>query len=177
QKAAGVLNEPPPVPISETSIVKKSKIQSGGKNGVLVGGEGGLLTNLAKCCKPAPPDLIVGFVTRDKGVSIHRQGCADFEHLATQSPEKVMTASWAGIDAGQMFAIDIEVRAQDRNGLLRDVSDALARHKVNVTAVHTQTRDLEASMRFTLEVKKVDELPRVLASLAEVKGVSGVMRL
>ena len=177
QKAAGVLNAPPPAPINETSIVKKSKIQSGGKNGVLVDGEGGLLTNLAKCCKPAPPDLIVGFVTRDKGVSIHRQGCADFEHLATQSPEKVMTASWAGIDAGQMFAIDIEVRAQDRNGLLRDVSDALARHKVNVTAVHTQTRDLEASMRFTLEVKKVDELPRVLASLAEVKGVSGVMRL
>lgn len=177
QKAAGALSEPPPTPISETTIVKKSKIQSGGKNGVLIDGEGGLLTNLAKCCKPAPPDLIVGFVTRDKGVSIHRQGCGDFEHLAQQSPNKVMPASWANLDANQIFAIDIEVRAQDRSGLLRDVSDTLARHKVNVTAVHTQTRDLEASMRFTLEVRQVSELPRVLTSLAEVKGVNSVSRL
>ena len=72
---------------------------------------------------------------------------------------------------------DIEVRANDRNGLLRDVSDALARYKVNVTAVQMQTRNLEASMRFTLEMKKVDELPRVLAGVAEVKGVVSVARI
>ena len=110
-------------------------------------------------------------------MSIHRECCPDFQHLAQKSPEKVVPASWAELDSGQIFAIDIEVRAQDRNGLLRDVSDCLARHKVNVTAVHTQTRGLEASMRFTLEVRQVNELPRVLANLAEVKGVSGVSRL
>ena len=177
QKAAGTLIEPQAVPVSENTIVKKSKIASGSKNGVLVDGEGGLLTVLARCCKPAPPDLIAGFVTREKGVSIHRECCPDFQHLARKSPEKVVPASWAELDSGQIFAIDIEVRAQDRNGLLRDVSDCLARHKVNVTAVHTQTRGLEASMRFTLEVRQVNELPRVLANLAEVKGVSGVSRL
>ena len=177
QKACGALVEPAPAPISATSMVKKSKIQSGDKNGVLVDGEGGLLTTLAKCCKPAPPDLIIGFVTRERGVSIHRQGCSDFEHLAKQSPEKVLPASWAALDANQVFAIDIEVRANDRNGLLRDVSDALARYKVNVTAVQMQTRNLEASMRFTLEMKKVDELPRVLAGVAEVKGVASVARI
>ena len=177
QKAAGTLIEPQAVPVSENTIVKKSKIASGSKNGVLVDGEGGLLTVLARCCKPAPPDLIAGFVTREKGVSIHRECCPDFQHLARKSPEKVVPASWAELDSGQIFAIDIEVRAQDRNGLLRDVSDCLARHKVNVTAVHTQTRGLEASMRFTLEVRQVSELPRVLANLAEVKGVSGVSRL
>ena len=177
QKACGALVEPAPVPVSATSIVKKSKIQSGDKNGVLVDGEGGLLTTLAKCCKPAPPDLIIGFVTRERGVSIHRQGCSDFEHLAKQSPEKVLPASWAALDANQVFAIDIEVRANDRSGLLRDVSDALARYKVNVTAVQMQTRNLEASMRFTLEMKKVDELPRVLAGVAEVKGVASVARI
>ena len=177
QKACGALIEPAPAPISATSMVKKSKIQSGDKNGVLVDGESGLLTTLAKCCKPAPPDLIVGFVTRERGVSIHRQGCSDFEHLAKQSPEKVLPASWAALDANQVFAIDIEVRANDRNGLLRDVSDALARYKVNVTAVQMHTRDLEASMRFTLEMKKVDELPRVLAGVAEVKGVASVARI
>ena len=177
QKACGALVEPAPAPISATSMVKKSKIQSGDKNGVLVDGESGLLTTLAKCCKPAPPDLIVGFVTRERGVSIHRQGCSDFEHLAKQSPEKVLPASWAALDANQVFAIDIEVRANDRSGLLRDVSDALARYKVNVTAVQMQTRNLEASMRFTLEMKKVDELPRVLAGVAEVKGVASVARI
>ena len=177
QKACGALVEPAPAPISATSMVKKSKIQSGDKNGVLVDGESGLLTTLAKCCKPAPPDLIVGFVTRERGVSIHRQGCSDFEHLAKQAPEKVLPASWTALDANQVFAIDIEVRANDRNGLLRDVSDALARYKVNVTAVQMHTRDLEASMRFTLEMKKVDELPRVLAGVAEVKGVASVARI
>ena len=177
QKACGALVKPAPAPISATSMVKKSKIQSGDKNGVLVDGESGLLTTLAKCCKPAPPDLIIGFVTRERGVSIHRQGCSDFEHLAKQSPEKVLPASWAALDANQVFAIDIEVRANDRSGLLRDVSDALARYKVNVTAVQMQTRNLEASMRFTLEMKKVDELPRVLAGVAEVKGVASVARI
>ena len=177
QKACGTLNEPPPVPVSETTIVKQSKIKKGGKNGVLIDGEDGLMTTLAKCCKPAPPDDIVGFVTRERGISVHRKTCPSFQHLAEQTPEKVLDASWAALQEGQVFAVDVEIRAQDRSGLLRDVSDALARHKLNVTAVQTQSRDLEASMRFTLEVKQVNDLPRVLTSLGDVKGVLSVTRL
>jgi len=177
QKACGTLNEPPPVPVSETTIVKQSKIKKGGKTGVLIDGEDGLMTTLAKCCKPAPPDDIVGFVTRERGISVHRKTCPSFQHLAEQAPEKVLNASWAALQEGQVFAVDVEIRAQDRSGLLRDVSDALARHKLNVTAVQTQSRDLEASMRFTLEVKQVNDLPRVLASLGDVKGVLSVTRL
>ena len=135
------------------------------------------MTTLAKCCKPAPPDDIVGFVTRERGISVHRKTCPSFQHLAEQTPEKVLDASWAALQEGQVFAVDVEIRAQDRSGLLRDVSDALARHKLNVTAVQTQSRDLEASMRFTLEVKQVNDLPRVLASLGDVKGVLSVTRL
>lgn len=177
QKACGTLNEPPPVPVSETTIVKQSKIKKGGKTGVLIDGEDGLMTTLAKCCKPAPPDDIVGFVTRERGISVHRKTCPSFRHLAEHAPEKVLAASWAALQEGQVFAVDIEIRAQDRSGLLRDVSDALARHKLNVTAVQTQSRDLEASMRFTLEVKQVNDLPRVLAGLGDVKGVLSVTRL
>ena len=177
QKACGKLNEPPPVPVNETTIVKQSKIKKGGKTGVLIDGEDGLMTTLAKCCKPAPPDDIVGFVTRERGISVHRKTCPSFQHLAEQTPEKVLDASWAALQEGQVFAVDVEIRAQDRSGLLRDVSDALARHKLNVTAVQTQSRDLEASMRFTLEVKQVNDLPRVLASLGDVKGVLSVTRL
>jgi len=177
QKACGTLNELPPVPVSETTIVKQSKIKKGGKTGVLIDGEDGLMTTLAKCCKPAPPDDIVGFVTRERGISVHRKTCPSFQHLAEHAPEKVLDASWAALQEGQVFAVDVEIRAQDRSGLLRDVSDALARHKLNVTAVQTQSRDLEASMRFTLEVKQVNDLPRVLASLGDVKGVLSVTRL
>ena len=62
------INEPPPAPVSETSIVKQSKIKKTGKSGVLIDGEDGLMTTLAKCCKPAPPDQIIGFVTRERGI-------------------------------------------------------------------------------------------------------------
>ncbi|HFB4845757.1 TPA: bifunctional (p)ppGpp synthetase/guanosine-3',5'-bis(diphosphate) 3'-pyrophosphohydrolase, partial [Neisseria gonorrhoeae] len=75
QKACGTLNEPPPVPVSATTIVKQSKIKKGGKTGVLIDGEDGLMTTLAKCCKPAPPDDIAGFVTRERGISVHRKTC------------------------------------------------------------------------------------------------------
>ena len=177
QKACGALKEPPPQPLNEASIIKQSKIKGHSQGGILIDGEEGLYTTLAKCCKPAPPDDIIGFVTRERGISVHRRNCPSFKHLAKQSPDKVLPASWAGAQEGQVFAVDIEIRAQDRGGLLRDVSDALARHKLNVTAVQTQSRDLEASMRFTLEVKQVNELPRVLVSLGEVKGVLSVTRL
>ncbi|WP_066570334.1 bifunctional (p)ppGpp synthetase/guanosine-3',5'-bis(diphosphate) 3'-pyrophosphohydrolase [Snodgrassella sp. CFCC 13594] len=176
QKAAGALIEPPPPQISEASLVKQSKIKAS-LSGILVDGESGLLTTLAKCCKPAPGDDIVGFVTRERGVSIHRKNCPSFQHLAQLTPEKVLPVSWASQQDNQVFAIDIEIRAQDRGGLLRDVSDALARNKLNVTAVQTQSKDLEALMRFTLEVRQVNDLPRVLASLGEVKGVLTVTRL
>ena len=178
QKACGLLAEPPAAPVSTESIVKQSRIkETGGKGGILVDGESGLLTTLAKCCKPAPPDEIAGFVTRGRGISIHRIGCASFQKLAADAAEKVVPACWAVVPAGQVFAVDIEVSAQDRNGLLRDISEALARHKLNVTAVQTQSRNLQASLRFTLEVHQVDDLPHVLASLANVKGVTGVSRL
>ena len=178
QKACGLLAEPPAAPVSTESIVKQSRIkETGGKGGILVDGESGLLTTLAKCCKPAPPDEIAGFVTRGRGISIHRIGCAAFQKLAAEAAEKVVPACWAGVPEGQVFAVDIEVSAQDRNGLLRDISEALARHKLNVTAVQTQSRNLQASLRFTLEVHQVDDLPHVLASLANVKGVIGVSRL
>lgn len=176
QKACGALIIPEAQPITENTIIKQSKIKAGTKNSILIDGEDGLLTNLAKCCKPAPPDDIIGFVTRDKGISIHRKNCSDFIHLAEMAPEKVLSAQWADNHANQMFAIDIELRAQDRSGLLRDVSDCLARHKINVTGVQTHSHDLEASMRFTIEIKQVNDLPRVLSSLAEIRGVISVTR-
>ena len=177
QKACGALAESPVESINEANIVKQSKIKQGNNTGILIDGEDGLLTTLAKCCKPAPPDDIIGFVTRGRGVSIHRSSCPSLQNLAHRSPDKILLASWPEAQEGQVFAIELEVRAQDRSGLLRDISDTLARHKLNVTALQTHSRDLEASIRFTIEVKQANDLPRLLVNLADIKGIIDVTRL
>jgi GTP pyrophosphokinase len=176
QRAVDTLLEKPEVPVTENHLVKRSKIKNN-FGGVLVDGESGLLTTLAKCCKPAFGDDIIGFVTRERGISIHRSNCTSFQYLAHISPDKVLPASWAEESANQVFAIDIEIRAQDRSGLLRDISETLARNRLNVTAVQTLSRDLEAQLRFTVEVHQVNDLPRVISQLSDVKGVLAVTRL
>lgn len=176
QKAVGTLMEKPETPVTETHLVRQSKIKAN-SGGVLVDGEDGLLTTLAKCCKPAYGDEIIGFVTRERGVSIHRKNCKSFHYLAQTSPDKVLPASWTPQSANQIFAIDLEIRAQDRSGLLRDISETLARNHLNVTAVQTLSKDLEAKLRFTVEVKQVNDLPKVISNLSDVKGVLAVTRL
>ena len=155
-------------------VVGRSR--SGDSSGkVLVVGVGNLLTSLSRCCKPAPPDAIKGFVTRGRGVSVHRVDCRDFRHLAERHPERVIVADWGeqAYDKEQQsaFPVDISVQALDRQGLLRDISELLLREKLNVTAVNTQSKKGMATMRFTLEVGGIAQLQRALALIREVKGV------
>ncbi len=158
------------------AFIKPSKA-SKNPNGILIDGVDNLMTTLAKCCKPAPPDPIVGFITRGRGISIHRDNCASLENLAQQSPEKILAAKWASENNNEnVFPIDVELIAMDRKALLRDVSDTFSRNKLNVIAVKTLTKDLTATMRFTVEVKQVSDLPRVLSQLGDIKGVQGVRR-
>ena len=172
---------PPEVPaggVDEVTITRPT--QSGRPGQVLVEGVGKLLTSLSRCCKPTPPDAIQGFVTRGRGVSVHRVDCADFQQLVSQHPERVIEVEWSS-DAyeseSSRFAADLEVRAADRQGLLRDVSDALSRERVNVLAVNTLTRRGEAKMRFTVEVHDVMQIQRLDHVLRTVPGVHGVRRV
>ena len=160
-----------PAPVEE---VRKPKKPSTAKAAMLVVGMGGLATQLARCCKPVPPDPIRGFVTRGKGVSIHRESCESLKRLAERQPERVMETEWGKSDA--TYAVDMTVTAADRRGLLRDIGDALAREKINVTAVRTQTRDDLAFMRFTFEVGDAGQLRRALALVRGLKGVIRVAR-
>ena len=145
------------------------------KAGVLVvGGVDRLMTQLAKCCKPVPPDPIRGFVTRGKGVSVHREDCPSLKRLAEAQPERLIDAQWG--DAAGSYTVDMAVTATDRRGLLRDIGDALAREKINVTAVRTQTRDELAFMRFTFDVADLGQLKRAFAVVRELKGVIRVAR-
>jgi GTP pyrophosphokinase len=152
----------------------RKKKTAGGKGGVLVVGMDSLMTQLARCCKPVPPDPVRGFVTRGKGVSVHREDCPSLKRLAEGQPERLIDAEW-GQGEGS-YAVEIGVTATDRRGLLRDIGDALAREKINVTAVRTQSRDELAFMRFTFDVANMAQLKRALAQVRDVKGVIRVAR-
>ncbi|MBX3609761.1 MAG: bifunctional (p)ppGpp synthetase/guanosine-3',5'-bis(diphosphate) 3'-pyrophosphohydrolase [Hydrogenophaga sp.] len=152
------------------------------KGDVLVVGVGALMTQLAKCCRPAPPDDIRGFVTRGKGVSIHRADCADFAHLVRKSPDRVIDVEWSG-DSGSgkdgkssMYPVDVAIEANDRQGLLRDISDVFAREKMNVIGVQTQTVKGVAWMTFTIEVNDARQVSRAMAVVGDVEGVRMVRR-
>ena len=135
---------------------------AGAGSGILVVGVDRLLTGLARCCKPAPPDPIVGFVTRGKGVTIHREHCSNVARMRAAQPERLITADW-GAPRDEVFPVDIVVEAIDRQGLLRDISEVLSREKINVTAANTLTRNMRARMAFTLEVHE----PRCVAARAD----------
>jgi GTP pyrophosphokinase len=146
-----------------------------GNQGILIVGVDKLLTQLARCCKPAPPDEIHGFITRGKGVSIHRMDCSNFANLLAQHPERVIETAWGGQTTG-VFAADIVVDAHDRQGLLRDISEIFTREKLNVVGVNTQSKQGKAHMGFTVEITNLPQLQRTLTLIHEVDGVVGVRR-
>ena len=143
--------------------------------GVLVVGVERLLTQLARCCKPAPPDRISGFVTKGRGVSVHRRDCTSLARLSERFPERIIGADW-GKRGAQAYPVDIVVRGNDRQGLLRDVTETLVREKTNVIAAKTQTRNDIASMYFTVEVEDIDQLRRALSAIEDVRGVLAAAR-
>jgi GTP pyrophosphokinase len=157
------------------AVVTRKSRAAGAGSGILVVGVDRLMTGLARCCKPAPPDPIVGFVTRGKGVTIHRASCANVARMREREPERLIDANW-GAQREEVFPVDIVVEAMDRQGLLRDVSEILSREKINVTAVNTLTRNMQARMSFTLEVQSTAQLKRALLLVQEVRGVMAAAR-
>ena len=151
-------------------ITRRSRART--KDSVLVVGVDKLLTVPARCCKPVPPDAIVGFVTRGRGVSVHRANCANVKRLDSR---RRVPAEW-GRAEGVTFPVEIEIEAIDRTGLLRDISDVLSRERINVTATNSSSSKLAARMRFTLEVTDGAQLKRVLGMIREVRGVMQALR-
>ncbi len=141
-----------------------------GKSGVLVVGVDSLMTQLARCCRPAPPDLIRGFVTRGRGVSIHRSDCPSYAALAQRQPERLIEVEW-GDTGDTVYPVDISIHAQERPNLLRDLSEVFAKLRLNIISVNTQSRRSLAHMVFTIEVRSGDQISRVLTALNELAGV------
>jgi GTP pyrophosphokinase len=174
------------LPSDEFLIYKKSKAKkhSTDKSGVLVVGVDSLMTTLSKCCKPAPPDVIGGFVTRGKGVSIHRADCTNFIQIAATSSDRVIDVSWGNAKADKashpVYPVDVSVQAADRHGLLKDISEVFSASKVNVIGVQTQSvkgnGGSTAWMTFTAEVSDTSRLISVMATIRKVAGVRACTR-
>jgi GTP pyrophosphokinase len=146
--------------------------------GVLVVGMDSLLTQLAQCCKPAPPDAIGGYVTRGKGVAVHRLGCSNFRQMSAQHAERVIQVTWGrqAADQHHPYAVDLMVEAHERSGLLRDVCDELAQGKTHVSAMHSQSVRDRVSITLTVQTTDTARLQAVLAKVAQVPGVVRVRR-
>ena len=154
-----------------SSSPRADSVQKTGRSGVLVVGVDALLTQLARCCRPAPPDPIAGFVTRGRGVSIHRTECPSYAALLKRHPERAIEVDW-GDTGNALYPVSISIHASERANLLRDLSDVFGRLRLNIVNIHTQSRRSLARMVFTIEVSHGDEITRVLSALNELPGVS-----
>jgi len=173
--------EPAPQP-DDLIALRRPRTDDAPKGGVLVVGVESLLTSLARCCRPAPPDAIGGYVTRGRGVAIHRADCSNFRQMAERTPERVISVAWGAArgDKQALYPVDVLVEAADRSGLLRDISEVFAKDKMNVAGVSTQTvkdaRGGTAWMTFTIEVSDSAKLSQVLGAVSRIDGVRSARR-
>ncbi|PPC79047.1 GTP diphosphokinase [Pokkaliibacter plantistimulans] len=155
---------------------RKHKHQSD-DSGVYILGVGNLLTNMASCCTPLPGDPIIGFITLNRGVSIHRQDCQNILSLQDKEPQRIVQVSW-GEEPEQTYPVDIVVEAFDRSGLLRDLTTILSNEKVNILAFHTQTDKVYCTARIamTLEIARLEHLGRLMDKINQLPNVIDVHR-
>ena len=146
---------------------------------VVVEGVGNLMHHIARCCQPIPGDEIVGYITQGRGISIHRADCEQLFDLQSSSPERVVEAEWGSNYNAGKFNLTIRVIANDRNGLLRDVSGIMANEKVNVLGVssRTDTKRGIATMDIQIELNNVEMLDKLLKRVMQIDDVIDAKRL
>jgi len=151
-------------------VLARPQAKNTAHSSVLVVGVDALLTQLARCCRPAPPDAIVGFVTRGRGVSIHRANCPALAGLQARAPERIIPVAWGKTDSAS-YPVDIHIQAHDHPDLLHDLSEVFSRLRLRVIGVNTQSRRSLAHMQFTVEIRDGQELDKALAALNALPAV------
>ncbi len=146
--------------------------RTGRRDDVQIQGVGNLMTQMAGCCQPLPGDPIVGYITLGRGVTIHRQDCANVLQLAGREPERIIQVSWGPVPE-KTYPVEILIRAYDRAGLLRDISQVLLNEKINVLSVNTQSNkeDSTANMSLTIEIPGLDALGRLLGRISQLPNI------
>ena len=161
---------------TQNKMAKVERNQSNSR--IVVNGVGNLVTHVAKCCHPIPGEDIVGFITKGRGVSVHRKGCHTINHLSAEHPERLVEAVWGG-DYSSGFSVTVGIIANDRAGLLRDITTIIANEKINVLGVRSRsdTKTQTAQMDIDMEVFNINDLNRTLARLNNMPGILSAKRL
>ncbi len=151
--------------------------QKGDKNGIIVDGVGSLMSHVAGCCQPVPGDHVAGYITQGRGIAVHREDCEQFATLVERHPERVVDVSWAD-NIKSAYGLTIRIEANDRQGLIRDISAVLANEKVNVLNMNLQTLDDRqvAVFMMKIEVQDISGMNRLLAKLHQIDGVYDAKR-
>ncbi len=163
---------PPPEPTDKLLPGPRSAAPSATPGAISIRGVGNLLTQPARCCKPLPSDTVIGYITRGRGVTIHRRNCPNLLRLAQANRDRLIEVGWSA-EAAHTYPVDIHIEAYDRQGLLRDITALLSQDKINVHAINTTTdkRTHRAYMQITVEIADMSQLSRVLARIGELPNV------
>ena len=165
--------------VDQPKILRRrpSRQKTAKPDGMAVSGVGDLMCNFARCCRPVPPEGIVGYITQGRGVSIHRQDCGNFLGLNQRHPERIMEVNW-GTSESATYPVDLRLRAYDRSGLIRDISTILADEGTNVTDLKSQTDKgtLETVMDLSVEIRDLPTLSTTIARLEQLPNVVSVRR-
>ena len=162
----------------EAPVLQVPRAPKRDKDAVVIEGVGNLLTTLARCCQPLPGDAIAGFITRGRGVSIHRTDCASFARLRARDPNRAIDVEWGGARS-QAYEVDLLVRGYDRKWLHKDVTNVIAAANVHLLAVNTRVDALSglATMNFAVRVADFEQLSMLIGRLSGVPNVIEARRL
>jgi len=164
-------------PPDEIAIRRPARRDGSAAEQIAVLGVGDLMCNFARCCRPVPPEKIVGYITQARGVSIHRDDCGNFLNLNARNPERVIDVSWGKAENAD-YPVDLTIQAFDRHGLLRDISGLLADERVDVESLQTRAdpKNLQVLMQLSISVPDLPTLSRVISRLEQLPNVSSVRR-
>ena len=163
---------PKPTPVRRATRPKSKPTDT-----VAVSGVGDLMCNFARCCRPVPPEPIVGYITQGRGVSIHRQDCGNFLGLNVRHPERIIEVGW-GQSESATYTVDLTLRAQDRTGLIRDISTVLADEQASIVDLssHTDRKSLQTVMNISVEIRDLPTLSTAITRLEQLPNVIAVKR-
>ncbi|WP_130619459.1 bifunctional (p)ppGpp synthetase/guanosine-3',5'-bis(diphosphate) 3'-pyrophosphohydrolase [Dyella amyloliquefaciens] len=168
----------PPPAMTQSATVAPPRPAVPGQSALSIEGVGNLLTTLARCCQPLPGDPVRGFVTKGRGVSVHRADCPSLARLVRRDPDRVIDVEW-GKAAARAYEVDIELHGYDRKGLQKDVTSLISNASAHIIASSSRvfTRTGEVEMRFTLRVRDFEQLSGLLARLVALPNVVDARRV
>ncbi len=154
---------------------RKEKVESK-KPGIEIKGEKDIMVRFAKCCNPVPGDEVIGFITKGRGISIHRRDCKNYQHIASVEPERVVNANWTGEHTTDFLA-DVQIEANDRHGLLAEITTIISNSKTPVKSINARTNKNQiAVINFTIQVNDIEQLEKVMKDFRKISGVIDVYR-